>query len=119
MNEELLAAIRDLAMRSLRGDWWQPYDLHRTTGRNDAEFIAAMSPELVLDLLHDVESLKSEKQITNAECRAKFEAWYSSAPDAEPEPERTYELTDESMTELTKDCIWLGWQAAHGIGVKP
>jgi hypothetical protein len=55
MNEELLTAIRDLAMRSLRGDWWQPYDLNRTTGRNDAEFIAAMSPELVLDLVHEIE----------------------------------------------------------------
>jgi hypothetical protein len=53
--------------------------------------------------------------LTGAQCRARFEAWYSSAPDAEPEPERTYELTDESMSELTKDCIWLGWQAAHGI----
>lgn len=66
--------------------------------------------------LAEVDRLKSEKQITNHECRAKFEAWYSSAPDAEPEPDRTYELTDESMSELTKDCIWLGWQAAHGIG---
>jgi len=56
--------------------------------------------------------------LTDEQCRASFEAWYASAPDAEPEPERTYELTDESMTELTKDCIWLGWQAAHGIHAK-
>lgn len=65
--------------------------------------------------LAEVDRLKSEKQLTNDECRAKFEDWYASAPDAEPEPDRTYELTDESMSELTKDCIWLGWQAAHGI----
>lgn len=56
--------------------------------------------------------------LTDEQCRAKFEAWYSSAPDADAEPERTYELTDESMSELTKECIWLGWQAAHGIGEK-
>jgi len=55
MNEELLTAIRDLAMRSLRGEWWQPYELHRTTGNSDAEFIAAMSPELVLDLVYEIE----------------------------------------------------------------
>jgi hypothetical protein len=53
--------------------------------------------------------------LTMEQCKAKFEAWYASAPDAEPEPDRTYELSDESMSELTKDCIWLGWQAAHGI----
>jgi hypothetical protein len=53
--------------------------------------------------------------LTDDQCRAAFEVWYSSAPDADPEPERTYELTDESMSELTKECIWLGWQAAHGI----
>jgi hypothetical protein len=61
---------------------------------------------------------KALAPLTDEQCRASFEAWYASAPDAEPEPERTYELTDESMTELTKDCIWLGWQAAHGIHAK-
>ena len=60
------------------------------------------------------EALAQRKPLTEEESRAKFEAWYSSAPDAS-EPERIYELTDESMTELTKECIWLGWQAAHGI----
>ena len=58
--------------------------------------------------------LAQRKPLTEEESRAKFEAWYSSAPDAS-EPERIYELTDESMTELTKDCLWLGWQAAHDI----
>ena len=60
------------------------------------------------------EALAQRKPLTEEESRAKFEAWYSSAPDAS-EPERIYELTDESMTELTKDCLWLGWQAAHDI----
>ena len=56
--------------------------------------------------------------LTDEQCRAAFDAWYSSAPDAPEEPERIYELTDESMSELTKECIWLGWQAAHGITEK-
>jgi hypothetical protein len=67
----------------------------------------------VADLLEAMQS--KHEPISNEQCRAKFEEWYSSAPDAEPEPERTYELTDESMSELTKECIWMGWQAAHGI----
>ena len=53
--------------------------------------------------------------LTDDQCRAAFDAWYSSAPDAPEEPERIYELTEESMSEMTKECIWLGWQAAHGI----
>lgn len=53
--------------------------------------------------------------LTMEQCKAKFEAWYASAPDEEPKPDRTYELSDESMSELTKGCIWLGWQAAYGI----
>jgi hypothetical protein len=40
MNEELFTAIRDLA---------------KQTGANDAEFIAAMSPEMVLDLVYEIE----------------------------------------------------------------
>lgn len=40
-----------------------------------------------------------------------FEAWYTSQP-AECEPERIYELSDEGMTELTKECVMMGWQAA-------
>jgi hypothetical protein len=53
--------------------------------------------------------------LTADQCRAAFDAWYSSPQDAPEEPERIYELTDESMSEMTKECIWLGWQAAHGI----
>jgi len=53
--------------------------------------------------------------LTDDQCRAAFDAWYSSAPDAPEEPDCIYQMTDESMSELTKECIWLGWQAAHGI----
>jgi hypothetical protein len=47
---------------------------------------------------------------TNKE-RAEFEAWYASQADATDEPERTYELDEAGMNDLTKDCIWEGWQA--------
>lgn len=47
---------------------------------------------------------------TNKE-RAEFEAWYASQADATDEPERTYELDEAGMTDLTKDCLWEGWQA--------
>lgn len=55
MNEELLTVIRSLAMRSLNVDWYEPYALANHTGNNDAEFIAAMSPELALDLVYEIE----------------------------------------------------------------
>ena len=55
MNEELLTAIRDLAMRSLRGEWYQPYEMAKQMGGSDAEFIAAMSPEMALDLVYEIE----------------------------------------------------------------
>ena len=55
MSEELFTAIRDLAMRSLKGEWYQPYEMAKQTGGNDAEFIAAMSPEMVLDLVYEIE----------------------------------------------------------------
>ncbi len=57
--------------------------------------------------------------LTDEQCRAKFEAWYWSAPDANAEPDRIYDLTDESMSELTKDCLWLGWKAAHDTKEQP
>jgi nitroreductase len=63
----------------------------------------------------DISPPATPAPLTDDRCRAAFDAWYSSAPDAPEEPERSYELTDESMSELTKECIWLGWQAAHGI----
>jgi hypothetical protein len=62
--------------------------------------------------------LEQQAQKPVAQCRADFEAWYASSSEAPNEPERTYELTDAGMSELTKSCIWLGWQAAHGIKEK-
>lgn len=55
MNEELLTAIRDLALRSKKKAWWQPWQMAEQTGNDDAEFIAAMSPEIVLELLEEIE----------------------------------------------------------------
>lgn len=43
--------------------------------------------------------------------RTLFEAWYTSTDDAPAEPERIYKLDEDGMNELTKGCIWLGWQA--------
>ncbi len=47
---------------------------------------------------------------TNKE-RADFEAWYASTDDAPAEPDHIYEFDEDGMNDLTKDCIWLGWQA--------
>ena len=86
-----------------------------------AESCRHSHPELSTDLIarFGTQPKPQPQPLTNDQCRAAFENWYSSAPDAPKEPERIYELTDESMSELTKECIWLGWQAAHGIGAKP
>jgi hypothetical protein len=73
-----------------------------------------LSQSLATQAIAQAQPAKREP-LSDEQCRAEFEAWYSSAPDADAEPERTYELTDESMSELTKECIWMGWQAAHGI----
>ena len=54
---------------------------------------------------------------TNKE-RAEFEAWYASQADATDEPERTYELDEAGMNDLTKDCIWAGWQARASLAAK-
>ena len=43
--------------------------------------------------------------------REAFEAWYSAEDQETDDPERTYELTEEGMNELTKYCVWQGWQA--------
>lgn len=43
--------------------------------------------------------------------REAFEAWYSAEDQETDDPERTYELTEEGTNELTKYCIWQGWQA--------
>jgi hypothetical protein len=55
MNEELFTAIRELAIRSEKKAWWQPWQFSEQVGNDDAEFIAAISPEIVLDLLHEIE----------------------------------------------------------------
>jgi ATP-dependent protease HslVU (ClpYQ) ATPase subunit len=48
MNEEL-------AIRSKEKSWWQPWQFFEQVGNDDAEFIAAISPEIVLELLHEIE----------------------------------------------------------------
>ena len=45
--------------------------------------------------------------------RELFEAWYASQDQSEPEPEKTYELSEAGMEELTKDCLFQGWKAAQ------
>ena len=50
--------------------------------------------------------------------RAEFEAWYASRADATDEPERTYELDEAGMNDLTKDCILEGWQARASLAAK-
>lgn len=55
MNEETLTALRALALRSKKSAWWQPWQMKEQTGTDDAEFIAAMSPEIVLELLYEIE----------------------------------------------------------------
>lgn len=47
---------------------------------------------------------------TNKE-RAEFEAWYASTDVAPAEPDHIYEFDENGMNDLTKGCIWLGWQA--------
>lgn len=70
MNEEFLTAIRDLAMRSLNEEWYQPYALANHTGNNDAEFIAAMSPELALDLVDEIVILGKQALQWKEGCQA-------------------------------------------------
>ena len=54
---------------------------------------------------------------TNKE-RAEFEAWYASTDDAPAEPDHIYEFDEDGMNDLTKDCIWLGWQARASLAAK-
>lgn len=42
-----------------------------------------------------------------------FENWYASIDDCQSdEPERVYELSEEGMEQLTKECMLQGWRAA-------
>lgn len=66
MNEEMLTAIRELAMRSLKGEWYQPHEMSRQIGNNDAEFIAAMSPDIVLDLVYEIERMFEIQDVLQA-----------------------------------------------------
>jgi hypothetical protein len=70
---------------------------------------------MVLSAGYSPPAAQPSAPLTEDQCRAGFEAWWSSAPDEPEDAARTYELTDESMSELTKECVWMGWQAAHGI----
>jgi hypothetical protein len=40
-----------------------------------------------------------------------FDTWYESMPQSN-EPEREYTLSDEGLTELTKECMRQAWDAA-------
>ena len=51
--------------------------------------------------------------------REAFEAWYSAEDQETDDPERTYELTEEGMNELTKYCVWQGWQARAAAQAQP
>ena len=44
--------------------------------------------------------------------RDAFEAWYAAEDQSDNKPERTYEFSQDGVNELTKDCVWMGWQAA-------
>jgi len=42
-----------------------------------------------------------------------FEQWYASIDDCQSdEPERVYELSEEGMEQLTKECMLQGWKGA-------
>jgi hypothetical protein len=45
--------------------------------------------------------------------RERFEAWSNAQEQAESEPERTYELSEEGLTELTNEAMLMAWQAAE------
>lgn len=51
---------------------------------------------------------------TTAE-REAFEAWINQQDQAEPEPDRTYELDEAGMNQLTEDCMWEAWQARASL----
>ncbi|UCV00253.1 hypothetical protein [Acidovorax radicis] len=51
---------------------------------------------------------------TTAE-REAFEEWMNQQDQAEPEPERTYELDDAGMNQLTEDCMWIAWKARASL----
>lgn len=68
MNEETLTALRGLALRAKKSSWWQPWQMKEQTGEDDAEFIAAMSPEIVLELLYEIER-RHGIQSALTECR--------------------------------------------------
>lgn len=53
---------------------------------------------------------------TNTE-RSKFEAWMARQDQADPEPERTYELDEAGMNQLTEDCMWVAWQARASLSL--
>lgn len=45
--------------------------------------------------------------------REAFEKWYSEQDIADPEPDRTYELSEEGLTELCKDTLRMGFDAGY------
>lgn len=71
MNEELLTVLRELALRSKKSTWWQPWQMAEQTGNDDAEFIAALSPEIVLELLYEIER-RHGMQSALLECRTRI-----------------------------------------------
>jgi len=56
----MIENLRKLAISANSAVWWQPWQFSEQCGKNGSEFIAATSPQVVIELLDELNNAKAE-----------------------------------------------------------